>query len=202
MQRTGPGPGGLQSPASTPMPSRLPGPHQVAGSPSRCARRRPGQSSRVVGSSTWLAGPRGLCQDQPEASVLTAGGPFSTPLAFPLLVGSRAQAWRSPSRASRLCCQGSVPLGAASGLGLRLRGWQGSPLLVSVGAPAPLAAGSGPGSTLSIVYWRLGVTLSMFGAVVAAVTHRGSREGGAEMWARVSWRSPLTCCWLSTRMRG
>lgn len=37
---------------------------------------------------------------------------------------------------------------------------------------------------------------------MAAVTHRGSREGGAEMWARVSWLSPLTCCWLSTRMRG
>ena len=52
------------------------------------------------------------------------------------------------------------------------------------------------------VEWFLGVALSLFGAVVAAVTHWGRREGGAKMWARVSSLSPLACCWLSTRMLG
>lgn len=46
------------------------------------------------------------------------------------------------------------------------------------------------------------MTLSLFRAVVASVTHWGRREGGAEMWARVSWLSGFAGCWLSTRMLG
>lgn len=64
---------------------------------------------------------------------------------------------------------------------------------------SPSCSGSGVWPVKHFVDWFLGVTLSMFGAVVAAVTHWGRSEGGAEMWARVSLLSPLACCWLSTR---
>lgn len=33
-------------------------------------------------------------------------------------------------------------------------------------------------------------------AVAAAVTHWGKREGGAEMWARVSWPALCSPAWL------
>ena len=44
----------------------------------------------------------------------------------------------------------------------------------------------------------------MSGAVAAPVTHWGRREGGAELWARVSWLGfpPFAGCWLRTRMLG
>lgn len=130
MQRTGPGPG-----ASSPLPA----PPCPAGCLARI--RWPGVLPAVPGggrarAAGWLAAPPGWQARGGSAKAngglrSHGGGPFSTRLAFPLLAGSRAQAWRSPSRASRLCCQGSVWFGAASSLGLRLRGSQGSPLPVS-----------------------------------------------------------------------
>lgn len=36
----------------------------------------------------------------------------------------------------------------------------------------------------------------MSGAVAASVTHWGRREGGAELWARVSWLAASAPLWL------
>lgn len=87
-----------------------------------------------------------------------------------------------------------------SGWGPRGSRGRGGRLPVCTGAPAPLAPGVWPVEPFA--GWFLGVALSMFGAVVATVTHWGRREGGAEMWARVSLLPPCARCWLSTRMLG
>lgn len=134
MQRTGPGPG-----ASSPLPA----PPCPAGCLARI--RWPGVLPAVPGggrarAAGWLAAPPGWQARGGSAKAngglrSHGGGPFSTRLAFPLLAGSRAQAWHSPSRASRLCCQGSVWFGAASSLAPS-EGLAGEPTarVLSVGA--------------------------------------------------------------------
>lgn len=137
------------------------------------ARRRPSRSSRVVGSPTWLAGPRVLCQGRAEASrshgrwaLLSPGWPFPR-------VRRRVQARRRPSPASG-CAAGLRPAWGCVRLGVPSEELAGKPTARVHWSPA---AGVWPRKHFAD--WRLGVTLSMFGAVVAAVTHRGSREGGA-----------------------
>lgn len=112
-----------------------------------CARRQPSQSSRVVGSSTWMVGLRVLCQGQPEASrshgrrtLLYRGWPFPSSLvegpglaSLPaVLPGLLRPAW------------GSDLLRAAS------EELAGKPTARVHGNPSPSGWGSGPRSTLSI----------------------------------------------------
>lgn len=128
----------------------------------------------MVGSPTWLGSQRVPRQGQPAASgpappVLTGCGPFFTH---------------------------DVLLISPWGGGM----WQIPPTWAS-GGSGPGALGQAAGREAHCLFlepqplWHpgvwpmkrvLGVTLGVSGAVAAAVTHWGRREGGAEMWARVS----------------
>lgn len=126
----------------------------------------------------------------PAPPLLRGCSPFPAPDG---LLSSSLSPWGRGICSKSLLSLPAVFLGTR-GLGLLSRGagWE-APCLSRWSPGLSGTQGSGLQSSLPIGF--LGVTLGVSGAVEAAVTHWGRREGGAEMWVRTSWlaRSPPRC---------